>query len=166
MLNVNLDFDKHIQNFSSGLGDWHKARMAVVNQQITVHKIRCDIINTTGPISHISHDDNAQVYLIDLQTESLKDVRDDTCVQHETLWELQGYSEAFPMKLVSSLLNAIKSFEDLKVVMGGQDAYGMFDINVLRVMLRDSCDELFYLFGLLLMFFLWPKLKLFIVGWL
>lgn len=66
MLDVDLDLDKYVEHFASGLCDGDKTRMAIMDHEITLHKIRCNIIHTTRTIGHISHDHNANFQIIDL----------------------------------------------------------------------------------------------------
>lgn len=114
-----------------------------------MHQIRGNIINATCSIRNITHYDCADFDFIDLKTECFKDVRDNACIKHESLGELQGNGNVFFGKLFCSLFNPIQCFIDLEVVMRGKDAYGMFKVWIFGIMLWDSCDKLFDFFGLL-----------------
>ena len=80
VFDIDLDLNKDIQDLPPGLSNGHKARMSIMNQEITVHKIRGDVIDTTRAIRHIAHDNDVEMDLIDLETEGFEDISDDAGV--------------------------------------------------------------------------------------
>lgn len=149
MFDIDLDLNKDIQDLPPGLCDWHKARMAIMNQEIAVHKIRSDVIDTTCAIRHIAHDNDVDMDLVDLETEGLEDIGNDAGVEHEAFGKLEGDADIFYVEVFGGLLDAVEGFQDLEVVMGGEDAEGVFEVGVLGVVFWDAGDQVFGLFGLL-----------------
>ena len=88
MLDINLDLNKHIQNFPPGLCNWNKTRMSIMYQKITIHQIRGYIINTARTIRHVAHDHRVEINLINLVAENFENVGDDTRIQHQSLRKL------------------------------------------------------------------------------
>jgi hypothetical protein len=73
---------------------------------------------------------------------------------------LEGDAEIFSLKVLGGLFDAVEGFEDLEVVVGGQDAEGVFEVGVLGVVLGDAVDEVFGFFGLLRVGLGWFRLDL------
>ncbi len=164
MFDIDLDLNKDIQDLPPGLSNGHKARMSIMNQEIAVHKIRSDVIDTTRAICHITHDNDVDMDLVDLETEGFEDVGDDAGVEHEAFGKLEGDADILSVEVFGGLLDAVEGFEDLEVVVGGEDAEGVLEVGVLGVVLWDAGDEVFGLFGLLDLGWGWVQLCLLAVG--
>jgi hypothetical protein len=164
VFDIDLNLNKYIQDLPPGLRDGHKARMSIMNQEITFHKIRSNVIDTTCTIRHITHDNDVEMDLIDLETEGFEDIGDDAGVEHEAFGKLEGDADILSVEVLGGLLDAVEGFEDLEVVVGGEDGEGVFEVGVLGVVLWDAGDEVFGLFGLLGLGLCWVELCLLAVG--
>lgn len=114
-----------------------------------MHQIRSNVINTACSICDIAHDYGADLDFIDLKTECFKNIGDNACIKHKSFRELQGNGNVFLLQLLGSLFDSIQGFIDLKVIMWGKDADGMFEVYIFGIMFWYSCDKLFDFFGLL-----------------
>jgi hypothetical protein len=88
VVDVDLDFNKDIEHLVPSISNRHKTTMPIVNEQMTVHPMTSKIINTTGPIGNISHNDNLQLNGINLPTKNSQNIRNDTSIQHESFGKL------------------------------------------------------------------------------
>lgn len=88
MFNIDLDFYKDVKDFSPSLCDRNQTGVAIMNQQIALHQVGSDIIDTTCSVCDITHNYGIYFDFIDLKTESFKNVRDNAGIEHQSLWEL------------------------------------------------------------------------------
>ena len=62
---------------------------------------------------------------------------------------MKGDADILSVEVLGGLLDAVEGFEDLEVVVGGEDGEGVFEVGVLGVVFGDAVDEVFGFFGLL-----------------
>lgn len=90
-------------------------------QQIAIHLFARQVINTACSIGDVSHHD-----CLDFDTwEFSKDVADDACEKHQSLWELERDFESWLIEFLRQNFYAVESFIDFEIIMRGKDGDGI-----------------------------------------